>query len=614
VSSRRSLVEGLSQSGRTFEASPNGGGRRMASQRWVEPTEEWAKLELLLEWPEQVEYERIRSAAIFGSSVAERSRQIGTPETTLRRRITSFKSHGMRGLFEPEQFEKSRLGPEVQGLILNLKSDYPPMRDNEIATICYVCFGQRPHGRSVRRVLEANPTAIRMFRRFKPYHEIEDVIERRLAIVTLHSEGWNVKSIAGYLKTSRPTVYRTLDQWIAENVYSLEYKPRGAKSKVDLRAMNEVRKLQENPELGEFRISAALAQLGIHLSSRTCGRILAVNRKLYGLEKPKRGSKEKKEMPFQSGRRHEIWSVDVRYLDHHLPNTGKVYSISILDNHSRALLASAVSTTQDLTAYLSVLYTAVERYGAPEVLVSDGASIFKANQAKRIYRSLGISKETIEKRKPWQNYVETTFKIQKRMADYYFARAESWEELVAAHDRWVEQYNTQMHWAHRQRKDGRRGPAEVLGFLTSVRHRPEDLERAFFSTRFTRVLDSLGYARIRHWKIYAEEGLAKREVALWLGSEVLTVEYAGEPLARYDVEYSPRTKNLRKVKKPQLFKTSHRVSVAQLRLFELEALGEIGWLKALRLDEYSPRSPWRSQVLQQTLFACSEAPQQSSLR
>ena len=27
--------------------------------------------------------------------------------------------------------------------------------------------------------------------------------QRRLAIVTLHSEGWNVKSIASYLKTSR---------------------------------------------------------------------------------------------------------------------------------------------------------------------------------------------------------------------------------------------------------------------------------------------------------------------------------------------------------------------------------------------------------------------------
>jgi putative transposase len=514
----------------------------------------------------------------------------------------------MRGLFEPEQFEgKSRLDPEVQGLILNLKSDYPPMRDNEMATICYVRFGKRPHGRSVRRVLEANPTAIRMFRRFKPYREIEGVIERRLAIVTLHSEGWNVKSIAGYLKTSGPTIYRTLKKWIAEDAYSLKDKPRGAKHKVDLRAMNEVRKLQENPELGEFRVSAALAQLGIYLSPRTCGRILAVNRKLYGLEKLKRGSKEKKEMPFQSDRRHEIWSANVRYLDHQLPNTGKVYCISILDNHSRALLASAVSTSQDLTAYLSVLYTAVERYGAPEVLVSDGAGIFKANQAKRIYRSLGITKETIEKKKPWQSYVETTFNIQRRMADYYFAKAESWEEFIAAHDRWVEQYNTQMHWAHRQRKDGKKSPAEVLGFLTSIRHLPEDLERAFFSTRFTRILDASGYARIRHWKVYAEEGLAKREVTLWLAPEVLTVEYAGEPLARYEVEYSPRTKNLREVNTPQLFETSHRVEVAQLQLFELDALGEVGWLRVLKLDEYAPRKTQSPMALQEVLFTYLDA-------
>ncbi len=187
----------------------------MARRRRVEPTEEWAELELLLEWPEQVEYERIRPSVVFGSPVAERSRQTGTPQTTIRRRISSFENEGMRALFEPEQVEgKSRLDPEFQGLILNLKSDYPPMRDHEIATICYVRFGTRPHGRSVRRVLEANPTAIRMFRRFKPYHEIEGVIERRLAIVTLHSEGWNVKSIAGYLKTSRPTVYRTLKRLV----------------------------------------------------------------------------------------------------------------------------------------------------------------------------------------------------------------------------------------------------------------------------------------------------------------------------------------------------------------------------------------------------------------
>ena len=581
----------------------------MARRRRVEPTDDWAELELLLEWPEQVEYERIRPAIVFGGAVAERSRQTGTPQTTLRRRIANFEAEGMRALFEPERVEeKSGLVPEIRRLILDLKTEHPPMRDNEIATICYVRFGRRPHARTVRRALETGPTAIRMFRRFAPYHETEGIVERRLAIVTLHSEGWNVKSIAGYLKTSRPTVYRTLKKWIAEDVHGLEDKPRGGKRKVNLRAMNEVRKLQENPELGEFRVSAALERLGIYLSPRTCGRILAVNRRLYGLEKPKRGSKEKKEMPFQSGRRHEIWSVDVRYLDHRLPSDevpegGKVYVISVLENHSRALLASSVSTNQDLTAYLSVLYAAVERYGAPEVLVSDGAGIFKANQAKAVYRALGIAKETIEKRKPWQNFVETTFNIQRRMADHHFAKAGSWEDLVVAvHDRWVEQYNTQMHWAHRERKDARRSPSEVLGFLTGVRHRLEDLERAFFSTRFARVLDALGYARLKHWKIYAEEGLARREVTLWLGPDALGVEFAGDTLARYEVEYSARANLLREVKRPRLFETAYRRGSTQPRLFELATLGEGGWLKALKLDGYAPRTPRRPREVQDALF------------
>lgn len=66
------------------------------------------------------------------------------------------------------------------------------------------------------------------------------------------------------------------------------------------------------------------------------------------------------------------------------------------------------------------------------------------------------------------------------------------------HDRFVEDYNDQVHFAHLQREDGRHSPMEVLGWITGVRYLPEDLERAFFSTRYSRVLDDLGYARFRH--------------------------------------------------------------------------------------------------------------------
>lgn len=85
---------------------------------------------------------------------------------------------GMRALFDPEQGEKSSLDPETRALILNLKAEYPPMRPNEIGTICYIRTGERPHHRTIKKVLEKQPTAIRMFGRFYAYHDTTDVTER----------------------------------------------------------------------------------------------------------------------------------------------------------------------------------------------------------------------------------------------------------------------------------------------------------------------------------------------------------------------------------------------------------------------------------------------------
>jgi hypothetical protein len=181
--------------------------------------------------------------------------------------------------------------------------------------------------------------------------------------------------------------------------------------------MDAIRRMQENPELGAFRIHAALEQKrGVEVSPRTVGRVMALHRGLYGLGKPKKSPHQKKAMPFRARRRHEIWTADVRYVDHNLPaaeHEGNVYVISILENYSRAILASAVSRSQDTTAFLRVLYSAVERYGSPETLVTDGGGIFEATQSKAVYAALGIGKEQIERRKPYQSYVETTFNVQR---------------------------------------------------------------------------------------------------------------------------------------------------------------------------------------------------------
>lgn len=182
------------------------------------------------------------------------------------------------------------------------------------------------------------------------------------------------------------------------------------------------------------------------------------------------------------------------------------------------------------------------------------------------------------------------------------------EELVEEHDLWLERHNAQRHQVHEEKKDGRRSPSEVLGPVRVVRYHPTDLERAFFSSRFTRKLDASGYARIKHWRVYAEEGLARCEVALWLGNDGLVVEHASQPLSRYDVSLSSGGAKLEDVKNPRIFVTRYRRSRPQLRLFALEdALGEGGWLKALRLEGYAARTRERPQALQQVLFSYLDA-------
>jgi hypothetical protein len=59
--------------------------------------------------------------------------------------------------------------------------------------------------------------------------------------------------------------------------------------------------------------------------------------------------------------------------------------------------------------------------------------------------------------------------------------AGDWTGLLEEHDRWVHAYNVQAHYAHQERKPGRRSPAEVLSWVKTPRFKEEDLARAFFS-------------------------------------------------------------------------------------------------------------------------------------
>jgi transposase InsO family protein len=426
-------------------------------------TEDWQTIQQRSLWPEQVTYEMIRPVVLFSETPAERAKETGEARRSLYRKVEQFEKQGMVGLFKPTPKQREdthrNLPTPMRQAIVDLQAEFPFLHLREIATVCYIQFGRRPSHHTIQAVLASSPPPTTTRRRYPPWAEIEDPAERRLAVVRLHAEGLHIASIARYLQTSYQTVHATLKRWVEEGVRGLDDKshaPKHPRRKVTLESMNEIRKLQENPELGEWRVHAALKDIGIKLSPRTCGRILALNRSLYGLKGPKKEPNAPKEMPFKASRRHEIWTVDIRYIEDHLLGPDPIYSITIMDNFSRAIISSALSPKQDLTAYLIVLYAAIRLHGAPAVLVSDNGSVFKAKQAKHIYAGVGIRKEYIAKRQPWMSYIETTFNIQRRMADFHFKKAKTWTEMRVEHDRWVADYNYQPRLA-------RTGTAKTIG-------------------------------------------------------------------------------------------------------------------------------------------------------
>jgi transposase len=553
------------------------------------PTEEWEQVRLLLTDAIQETYELLRPVLLFGQAAAERARETGTPERTLQRKAARFAAYGMRSLFDepvPTTEARRQLPPEIRQAIVRLKAEYPPFSLRELAVICRRRFGRPVSHHTVKQVLTTEPLPVDPPRRFRPYHAIPDPVQRRLAVVHLDRDGWSVRAIAGYLAVSRTTVSEVLARWKAERWPGLvdrSHAPHHPATKVDLAAMTAVRRLQGNPLLGAFRVHAALAQQGIDLSPRTCGRILARHRDL-GAPQPTRREREPRPMPFAASRWHQWWSVDVRYVEDHRLGTGKpAYVIAVLDNFSRAILASAISPRQDLTAYLVVLRTALERYGVPEGLVSDSGGVFKAGQARRLYEALGINKREIDRGQPWQNYIETTFAIMRRMADHDFAGAETWDELAAVHARFVRDYNHQPHSAHRAQRANRRSPLAVLSWVRGRPCDPDALDR-LLRWRATRRLRSGGVVRFRHWRLYAERGLVGATVAVWLAGETLTLEYDAVALAQYRVAYERNGHHLRAVTDPQRFPS--RFAAPQPFRPMLEA---VTWEPAQRLPPYRPR-------------------------
>lgn len=133
---------------------------------------------------------------LFSETPAERAKETGEARRSLYRRVEQFEEQGMGSLFKPTQKQREdthrSLPTSMRQAIVDLKAEYSALHLREIATICYVQFGRRPSHHTIQAVLATSPPPTRTTRRYTYCAEIEDPAERRLAVIRLHADGWNI--------------------------------------------------------------------------------------------------------------------------------------------------------------------------------------------------------------------------------------------------------------------------------------------------------------------------------------------------------------------------------------------------------------------------------------
>ena len=102
----------------------------------------------------------------------------------------------------------------------------------------------------------------------------------------------------------------------------------------------------------------------------------------------------------------------------------------------------------------------------------------------------------------------------------------------------------------------------------------ERLRSLFGRVQFLRTVNPYGFVHIQRFYLYAEQGLSRQRVAVWIYGGQLRIAYRETRIARYRCAYDQRQKRLREVSHPTLYHTVF--ASPQLELIEFD---DAQWIK-----------------------------------
>ncbi len=128
---------------------------------------------------------------------------------------------------------------------------------------------------------------------------------------------------------------------------------------------------------------------------------------------------------------------------------------------------------------------------------------------------------------------------------------------------------------------------------------PAVLLQALRQLQVARTVNRAGYVSVQRFYLYAERGLARQRVSVWLYDGRLHLAYQQALLAQYTYRGERRGQRLREVDPhPQLYRTAY--ASPQLELWELD---DAQWRKVMEHPPYQRRlAPAPERHVQQLLW------------
>ena len=99
------------------------------------------------------------------------------------------------------------------------------------------------------------------------------------------------------------------------------------------------------------------------------------------------------------------------------------------------------------------------------------------------------------------------------------------DAIQTEHAKFIETFNTTSHWAHQDREEGLRTPVDVLAWVHGRVVEPDRLRQVLRYVQLERLVDRRSYISVQRFYIYAERGLARQRVSVWLYEGRLHIEY-----------------------------------------------------------------------------------------